>query len=346
MNDPPIDLLKTSCPEGARRLLLHLLDGAVAAAHRLKHPDDVEALHDFRVALRRLSTGLRFYKSWAAGIGRKRRRQLRAYGKATNQGRDAEVQLNWLEGQQTTLTSRQKLGGQWLKRRLAQQQGAASKAFRADISRRFTRLSMKLRRRLEESEAPPAAAKPAASGFAPATAALARTATRALLKALVKVDHAAGERIVHRARIKAKQLRYLLDPLQPELAPVRPVIDQLKKMQDELGELHDLKLLDEHLLAALKESTLERSHAIYKLSVHQPEDAAALRRLRSRGEQAGLLELARRVRRRLAELFTAISVETGKAERESLREQLAEITARLVASGTVPAVGRPLQVVA
>ena len=332
MNHPSLDLLKMNCPEGARMLLLRQLDDAVAAARRLKHPDDAEALHDFRVALRRLGTALRFYKTEAPGIGGKRRRQLRGYGKVTNAGRDAEVQLDWLTGQQPGLTPRQRIGCQWLMRRLAKQQGEAGRAARTAMARRFIQLSVKLRRRLEAVAVVPTPDGAAAAGFAPATAALAHTAAQALLKALAKVDHAAGERIIHRARIRAKRLRYLLDPLRPELAPVGPVISQLKKMQDELGELHDLQLLDAHLLAALKDAALERSHALYELSAREPADAAALRRLRSRNEQPGLLELARRVRQRQAELFTLISAEAGKAERESLREQLAVISAALASN--------------
>lgn len=352
MKEPSRDLLTTSCPEGARALLRRQLDNAVAAARRLKHPDDAEALHDFRVALRRLGTTLRFYKSETPGIGRKRRRQLRGYGKATNPGRDAEVQLGWLTGQQAGLSPRQRIGCQWLMRRLAKRQGEAGRAAQTAMARRFIKLSEKLWRQLEPVVLVAAAdGNPAAGiaphdspvtglaagastlpGFAPATAALAQTAARALLKSLAKVDHAAGERVIHRARIRAKRLRYLLDPLRPELARVRPVISQLKKMQDALGELHDLQLLDAHLLAALKDAALERSHALYELSSRQPADAAALRRLRSRNEQAGLLELARRVRQRQAELFTAVSAEAGKAERESLRKHLATITAALASN--------------
>ncbi|HYU36006.1 MAG TPA: CHAD domain-containing protein, partial [Thermoanaerobaculia bacterium] len=56
-------LLARPPDEGAHLLALTLLDQAAAAFPRLEDPADSEALHDFRVALRRLRSCLRAYRS-------------------------------------------------------------------------------------------------------------------------------------------------------------------------------------------------------------------------------------------------------------------------------------------
>ncbi|HEY9420766.1 MAG TPA: CHAD domain-containing protein, partial [Thermoanaerobaculia bacterium] len=58
------NLLARSPEEGARLLALSFLDQARAARPRLADPSDSEALHDFRVALRRLRSCLRAYRSF------------------------------------------------------------------------------------------------------------------------------------------------------------------------------------------------------------------------------------------------------------------------------------------
>ena len=58
----PDDLLSRSEEEGARRLALKALSAARAAERRLDDRSDPEALHDFRVAIRRLRSLLRAYK--------------------------------------------------------------------------------------------------------------------------------------------------------------------------------------------------------------------------------------------------------------------------------------------
>ena len=58
----PEGLLTTPAPGAARRIAVNLLDAASAARERLTDADDAEALHDFRVAMRRLRSTLRAYQ--------------------------------------------------------------------------------------------------------------------------------------------------------------------------------------------------------------------------------------------------------------------------------------------
>ena len=68
MSAPPHAALLPRPPEeGARRLALSYLDQAARARPRLADPADAEALHDFRVGLRRLRSCLPH--AWWIGVG-------------------------------------------------------------------------------------------------------------------------------------------------------------------------------------------------------------------------------------------------------------------------------------
>ena len=58
----PADLLDRPAEEAVRRIALRELDRAERAREALVRGDDPEALHDFRVAIRRLRSHLRAYR--------------------------------------------------------------------------------------------------------------------------------------------------------------------------------------------------------------------------------------------------------------------------------------------
>src|SRR5258708_18455205 len=73
---------------------------AVVVAERARLPDGPNALHDFRVALRRLRSWQRAFRPWLRDTGRGRtRRALATLADASNDARDAEVGLEWLDVQ-------------------------------------------------------------------------------------------------------------------------------------------------------------------------------------------------------------------------------------------------------
>jgi CHAD domain-containing protein len=113
-------LLDLPPDDATRRIALDFLAHAEAARHRLVDPADAEALHDFRVAVRRLRSTLAAYKPELAGsVGKREARRLRTAARGTNAGRDLEVQLAWLDVQRGRMYSRQRPGAAWLRARLA-----------------------------------------------------------------------------------------------------------------------------------------------------------------------------------------------------------------------------------
>ena len=80
----PANLLERPVQEGARLIALAFLDDASAALPRLDDADDTEALHDFRVSIRRMRSTLRAYRRHLKGSHPRRlSRWLRKLQQAT-----------------------------------------------------------------------------------------------------------------------------------------------------------------------------------------------------------------------------------------------------------------------
>src|ERR1051325_8498431 len=133
MPKAPPDLLARPAGNAAALIGLTLLEGARAALGRLADPDDTEALHDFRVALRRLRSTLRgFRPELGDAVPKKLQRRLRDLARTTGAGRDAEVQLAWIRDHAGAPRWR---GGGRVARRLGLAAGPATRSPRPCLRR-------------------------------------------------------------------------------------------------------------------------------------------------------------------------------------------------------------------
>ncbi len=253
------------------------LDDATAAAARLGDRTDPEALHDFRVAVRRLRATLRAYPGLRERVPGKQRRQLRKLARATNSAREAEVQIAWFRERSPgfTLSERAALGP--LRGRLRARRRRAVAATQPKLQERFGKLERKLRRRLI------AVQSDAGSDEAPfrevAAATLLQHAND-LKRRFGAVLPASGPVELHAARIAAKRLRYLLEPVASSLANGRPLVQRLKELQDLLGALTDAHELE----PLLKEAGAGAAPAANLL---RNEVAALFTQLRDEWSEAG-----------------------------------------------------------
>jgi CHAD domain-containing protein/CYTH domain-containing protein len=231
----PDDLLDLPADRGARLVLRGLLDRARAARKRLGRAEDAEALHDFRVALRRLRSWERAYRSYLGKTVPKRlRTALRGLARATSAGRDAEVQLAWLRQAGGEVVGAERASGvAWLTGRLEERRDHAYGAM-AEVGRAFDALERTWRARLRRRG--PAAAE----RFGPVAAGLVEQRMEELRQRLADVRGADDAPQIHAARIRGKRLRYLLEPLEPYGESVTALLERLRRLQDLLGELHDL----------------------------------------------------------------------------------------------------------
>src|SRR4051794_1842066 len=97
----PLSLLERPATDVSRLIAGDLLERASTAARRLDK-DDPEALHDFRVALRRLRTHQKAYQDVLGRAATKKlRKRLKKIARATNASRDVEVGREWLAKNRT-----------------------------------------------------------------------------------------------------------------------------------------------------------------------------------------------------------------------------------------------------
>jgi CHAD domain-containing protein len=249
----PTDLLDRSADESSRLLALTYLDEIELAHRRLEDPLDTEALHDFRVALRRLRSCIRAYRTELKGsVSKQMRRRLRELTLATNAGRDAEVHLGWLRNQAERLGPEHTEGLAWLIGRLEGRKYETLDTATAGVGRRFMKVAARFRPRLgvlrievrrgRGSERP---------SFRQVTSELIRRHAADLRENLKAVRTAENMDEAHQARIAAKRLRYLLEPLVRRVAGVKGLTAQLKGLQDALGHLHDMHVMSEEIAASL-----------------------------------------------------------------------------------------------
>jgi CHAD domain-containing protein len=248
------DTLSLSAARGVRLVAMELLGDAAQAADRLAHAHDAEALHDFRVAMRRLRSWFRAFKVELRETARRRdRRALRALVRATNSGRDTEVQLAWLERAAKSKNVKCRRGATWLAEHIHERQRSAGEAFDDSCIDAFEKLRKKLTKRLElrkSDDGSPTLAQAIASQL-PAH-------VDALTAALHSVHAADDERPAHDARIAAKRLRYLLEPAATRSKLAATMVERLKQLQDDLGDVHDAHVLGHVLREAIVETPLAR----------------------------------------------------------------------------------------
>lgn len=248
----PADLLLRDADEAARLVALSFLDEARAAAARLHEDDDAEALHDFRVAVRRLRSTVRAYeKQLATAVPKKRARALKAIQTETSGARDAEVIAAWLAAEREHLDAAGREAADRLVDLFRDQRGATDDAGATERARdAFTKLEPRLRRRLALVPLDHGAMAPPSLGVV--AAGLARLHAAQLASSIEVIAGPDDAERAHAARIAGKRLRYLLEPLRERVPAASELVRRLKGLQDVLGELHDLHVALDRVAAASK----------------------------------------------------------------------------------------------
>jgi CHAD domain-containing protein/CYTH domain-containing protein len=299
------DDLGRPAAHGAALVALRLLDEAEKRRDRLADPNAADALHDFRVALRRLRSWLRAYRPYLDDwVRRRTRRRLSRVADASNEGRDVEVQLEWLHEQRHALSAQQREGLDWLIGRL----DARTHESEARLRRRATKDFDRASRALEGLKDIPPDAN-ASTSLATATAALVREHAEDVRRHLAAVRSIADQKEAHAARIAGKRLRYLLEPFAELVPESKQVIGGLQEMQDAIGELHDSHVLMGELAEAIMAAAADRARrlAATMLDDEDPTSDERAREAAQSDAEPGLLTLARRARSRNRRAFSEVA---------------------------------------
>lgn len=292
--------LRDFAPRGAREAALELLRTVRSERHRLDDPDDDDALHDFRVALRRLRSWLRaFHEILSDTLSKRDTKALKAIADATRASRDLEVHIEWIGKARRSLRGSSRQGAAWLLKTMERTKSDADACLRGVLDAKFDDAVDAVQEALERYQS---RVDQRQIRLAEVVARVVRAAATDLRSSVGAVS-AMGERPeAHAARIRAKRLRYLLDPLDDVITGVSDVVEELTAMQEVLGDLHDAQMYGAEIVSRL----VEREAA---------GDAAA---------QRALTDLSRRLRRREQMAFAA-------AAERWLNDDAAPLLARVAA---------------
>jgi len=308
-------------------------DRLMSVARELRDGDagSDDALHDFRVAVRRLRSWIRaFTPRLRDAVSRKQRRRLSKIADATAATRDATVHLEWLREERPALSARQRVGHAWLRERLETQRKDGSDAALAAASD-FDAMVAKLTRRLNVyRSAVLAHERPARFGAMLAERLLQES--ELLRGHLAAIHHATDVDESHRARIAAKRLRYLAEPVSQLASDGDAIIETLKTLQDSLGDLHDVHVFSEEVVAAAEDAAASQARRVSEVVLGEENGDDRVRRARSRDPGPGLLRLARRLHERGARAYAGIERDwlndAGASFFDRVRDLAAEITRR------------------
>ncbi len=238
-----------------RTILLALLSTIEANVEGTIDDIDTEFLHDLRVACRRTRSALTQLKGvLPAEVGTRFNTEFKWLGDLTGPLRDLDVYLLEMPAYRALLPAHASADLEPLEELIRSTRGHALGAVARGLrSARFKQLGASWRRTLEEVDA---ATGP--HGSVPALELAGKRITKAhrrILKLGSGCDHDPPAETLHRLRINAKKLRYLLEfffSLYP--APeIDARIKELKSIQDILGGINDMVVQRARLSAFARE---------------------------------------------------------------------------------------------
>lgn len=295
------ELLSLPVSRAVRHLAQGYLDDAQQACERFVTGDDPEALHDFRVALRRLRSLVGAYKPYIKDcLPKKQRRRIKDIAAATGLARDTEVQLQWLHPRLTQAKEHEAAGFAWmvqrLQARLAEEYADLQNTLPPSFNRLHERLGKRLALEYDEHRTP----------FGQIAQQLIHHAAETFRQHLDGVHGESDSEQIHQARIIGKRLRYLIEPLAKADAAYKPLLKELKTLQDLMGELHDAQVFAEELTWAAEEAGALHLRQVIELSLTRPPEDPQIAALQRADERAGLMTLARDLQERREDLLARL----------------------------------------
>jgi CHAD domain-containing protein/CYTH domain-containing protein len=241
----------------------HLLNGfneeAGGGFRRMFDSSDTEALHDFRVGIRRLRSTVRAYRSVLPNaFPPPLRDRLRAIARASGASRDLEVQFAWLEARGRKGSDAERIAADWLRPELIRRAQEAGVSGLAVVRAEFPDARRAVRRALTQR---PGNSPDDGELFASVLGKQVIVAGGNLEKRLRRVRTIDDRNQLHRARIAGKRLRYLLEPVAETEAEAAWLVARLKRLQDAIGDMRDAQLFRDRLRAMIEDDSTTNGDA-------------------------------------------------------------------------------------
>jgi len=339
--------------EGARLVALRILEDAGTALARVSAGESADALHEFRVSLRRLRSTLQaFAPHLEPRPTEQALERLRELGARSNAARDAEVQIAWLETRSAELSRGHRAALRWLIEGLTARRDQTHARLLAKLPDRFAALRTDLARSLAGYRTWVHLDSPDPSPtFAAVVAERLRRQAARLRESLGAISAPSDNAGCHQARIEAKRLRYLLEPVARYAPEGKRAVRSLKGLQDVLGEMHDLEILMQTIETGAEHAALARTHSL--LDAIREGDESALAAARRHRLEGGLLAIATVLRDRHRKLFGELeadwlaqrsakffeTIEAGACALGEVRREPLEIERKFLLSG-LPEIAR------
>lgn len=246
----------------------------------LRRTSDRDALHDARVAIRRLRVLVRGFRSDLGRLATKRvRRRLREAFKASSELRDVDVFAAWLV---TLPPSR-------ATRHLQAVADAEARALAQAASERVKKAWHCARKRLRSADGRLDSERTSSRRFGTSAARALRAEVRVVDRGVACCDPIRSAGDLHQTRIATKRLRYLVEALSERAPDARRIVEWCRAFQDLAGEWRDARAAAVRVRAC---PPLAGRHAIVgRLAVRR---RAALNELRRFVADAGAWRIARR----------------------------------------------------
>jgi CHAD domain-containing protein len=243
-------LPEDSMAEAGRKILLAELSRMLQHEEGSRSGENIEDVHDMRVAIRRMRSTIRLLKLYVKQkYIRAHNRDLRRLGQVLGDVRDLDVMIEQIRVYQSSLDAEEQAALQTVVEALTARRDEA----RADLndyfdSRAYQRLIISfcdflmqpLPERSHDSQVSPYQVR----HVLPALIYDRLSAVRAY----DTVVHQADAKTLHALRIEFKRLRYLLSLFQDVLGQqAGEVIEEIKTIQDHLGHLNDGTVARSHL---------------------------------------------------------------------------------------------------
>ncbi|MBV9358815.1 MAG: CHAD domain-containing protein [Chloroflexi bacterium] len=278
---PPALTRSSTMRELTGRILLRQWQALISQESGVREADDVDAVHDMRVATRRLRAALRLYEEVYPPRGQEVRQQLAELADALGAERDLDLQLAELRTWQADASDADRHAFDGLVAALAPQRAQARRAlldvFEGD---HFETLAANVQRLLAESMEPdrPAAEQPLGEIVPRLVKRQHKKLRRQASEALETMEPAA----LHQTRIRGKRLRYAVEFVSEVYGrPADRFIRAMTEQQDVLGDHQDAQVGIHRLESLAEEPNAQLSpHQVFlagRLAERLSDQAADLR---------------------------------------------------------------------